>query len=306
MFSKRLISAVLLLGSVALLLFVLPATVGMLVLIGLSTVGLLEFYVIVNKAGIPAFRILGVGAGILLLVGTFLGLNAAYLLPRSVTGLAAEAPLLLLTLIVFAICVRQFPQKNNPQPLPTIAGTLLGIMYLPFLLSFFERLAFRWEPVGWTTPFGPAARALIVYLVLVVKASDIGAYLVGSTLGRHKLVPRISPGKTWEGLAGGLATGILVSVAFAAWLRHGAPGMPTSVIPGRLVIGRLDAWVLGALLSAIGVLGDLVESLLKRTAGLKDSGGIIPGMGGVLDVLDSLVFAAPALYFYLTWTTLGN
>jgi phosphatidate cytidylyltransferase len=143
---------------------------------------------------------------------------------------------------------------------------------------------------------------LIIYLILVVKASDIGAYLVGSTCGRHKLFPRVSPGKTWEGLAGGLATGVLMSVLFCAWLRLG-PVDPHTTAAGHLVIGPVDAWVLGFLLSAIGVLGDLIESLLKRSAGLKDSGNHVPGMGGVLDVLDSLLFAAPALYFYLRWAT---
>ena len=305
MFLKRLISAILLLGSVALLLFVLPAVLGMLVLTALAVVGLLEFYAMVNKAGIPAFRILGVGAGIALLAGTFLELNATCLLPDALGRLAVEAPAILLTVIVFAVCVRQFPQKNNPHPLPTIAGTMLGIMYLPFLLTFFERLAFRWDPVGWTSPFGNGARALIVYAIVVVKASDVGAYLVGRTLGRHKMVPRISPGKTWEGLAGGLAAGTLVSVGFAAWLRHGTPVLATSITPDRLTIGTADAWILGVVLTIVGVFGDLVESLLKRSAGIKDSGGIIPGMGGVLDVLDSLLFTTPVLYVYLLWATRG-
>lgn len=302
MFLKRLMSAVLLLSAVALLLFVLPAVVSMVVLSGIAALGLLEFYGILNKAGIPAFRWLGVGAGILLLAGTFLGLNASQLLPASLAPLTAEAPDLFLTVIVFAVCIRQFPQKNNPQPLPTIACTMMGIMYVPFLLAFFQMLAFRWDPVSWTTPFSPTARMLIIYLILVVKASDIGAYLVGSMVGRHKLFPRVSPGKTWEGLAGGLATGVLMSVLFGAWTRLGAPSADTTTA-GHLVIGSIDAWVLGFLLSAIGVLGDLVESLLKRSAGMKDSGGMVPGMGGILDVLDSLLFAAPVLYFYLRWAT---
>ncbi len=302
MFLKRLMSAVLLLSAVALLLFVLPAVVSMVVLMGVAALGLLEFYGILNRAGIPAFRWLGVGAGVTLLAGNFLGLNASRLLPASLAPLGPEAPALFLALIVFVVCVRQFPQVDNPQPLPTIAGTMMGVMYVPFLLAFLQALAFRWDPVSWTMPFSPTARLLIVYLILVVKASDIGAYLVGSTFGRHKLFPRISPGKTWEGLAGGLATGVLISVVFCAWLRLGAADAHTTAA-GRLVISPVDAWVLGFLLSAIGVLGDLVESLLKRSAGMKDSGGIVPGMGGILDVLDSLLFAAPVLYFYLCWAT---
>lgn len=295
MFLKRVISAIVLLGSVALLLFVLPASVSMLVLVAIAVLGLLEFYDILNAAGIPAFRILGTGAGAVLLAGVFVGLNAPQLLPPSAAGIAAEAFLLLVAAIVFVVCVRQFPQKNNPQPLPTIACTLLGIMYVPFMLAFFELLAFRWEPVSWTSPFGDTARALIVYTILVVKSSDIGAYLVGRNFGRHKLFPRISPGKTWEGLAGGLLAGVLMSVLVFWWLGRGQPHAAF----GRLAVTRADAWILGAVLASIGVVGDLIESLLKRSAGMKDSGRSIPGMGGVLDVVDSLIFAAPALYFYL-------
>ena len=297
MLLKRIISAVLLLGSAALLLFVFPAVMGVLVLMAATVLGLLEFYGILNKAGIPAFRLLGIGCGLALLAGLYLSLNAALLLPPSLARLAAEAPMLLFALILFAVCIRQFPQKLNPQPLATIACTMLGVLYVPFLLAFIMFLAFRWEPVAWSKPFGDTARALIFYLVVVVKSSDIGAFAVGRTFGRHKLFPRISPGKTWEGLAGGLAAGILMSVLIFWWLGRGQPH--TSL--GVLVVTRTDAWVLGAVLSSIGVVGDLIESLLKRSAGLKDSGSTIPGMGGILDVLDSLLFAAPALYFYLLW-----
>jgi phosphatidate cytidylyltransferase len=141
---------------------------------------------------------------------------------------------------------------------------------------------------------------VILYLIVVVKASDVGAYLVGSTCGRHKMFPRISPGKTWEGLAGGFVAGILASLALF-WLWENPASESHTAELGRLTLTFGHALFLGAFLAAIGVIGDLVESLLKRSAGLKDSGCIFPGMGGILDVLDSLLFAAPALYFYLRW-----
>lgn len=296
--SRRLLSAAALLGALALLLYVLPSVVSVAVLVALAVLGMLEFYVILNAAGIPAFRILGTIAGVCLLLVSYLSANGAGL------GLAAlplqdDLPMALLTAIVFAVCVRQFPQKNNPQPLPTIACTMLGIMYVPFLLAFVLRLAFHWDPTPWSSPFGPTARALLLYLIIVVKMSDVGAYAVGSTLGRHKLFPRISPGKTWEGLAGGLAAGILASVVFC-WMVRNSPGEN----PLRLLhLGGWHPWILGAVLGIVGVIGDLVESLLKRSAGFKDSGTILPGMGGMLDVLDSLLFAAPALFFYLRCVT---
>ena len=300
---RRLISAVILLGSVALLLYVLPCLVSVLVLMALSTLGLLEFYGILKNSGIPAFRNLGIAAGLAFILATCLATNASGVGWQRSAALD-ELPELVLTIVVFAFCVRQFPQKNNPQPLATIACTMLGIMYVPFLLSFVVLLAFKWSHVAWTDPMGQTARLLLMYLIVVVKASDTGAYFVGSTFGRHKLFPRISPGKTWEGLAGGLAAGILASLVFY-WL------MPRATLVDRAVFGNLtlafrDAWILGALLACIGVVGDLVESLLKRSAGLKDSGHLLPGMGGILDVLDSLLFAAPALYFYLRWFASGS
>ena len=118
---------------------------------------------------------------------------------------------------------------------------------------------------------------------------DAGAYFVGCAHGRHKLIPRISPAKSWEGLGGGVAAGTLASLLYF-WIFHG----PLSSI-------RMNGWdavVLGVLLSVIGTVGDLTESLFKRAAGVKDSGTYLLGMGGLLDVLDSVLFAAPTLYIY--------
>ncbi len=297
---RRTFSAVILLGGAALIMFMLPSLVGVAILFLMAITGLLEFYSILRAANIPAFRILGTVAGVILLAATYWSLNIQFFVSERPADLWKELPLLVLTLIIFSIFLRQFPQKNNTQPLPTISCTMLGLVYVPFLIMFFFLLAFRWTPVAPMAPLSPTAAWLLLYLVVVVKSSDVGAYFVGSLIGRHKLFPRISPGKTWEGLAGGLATGILASVLFSR-LAH-APGTdPGTITFGRVVLGSLDAWILGAFLAAIGVLGDLVESLLKRSAGMKDSGCLFPGMGGILDVLDSLLFAAPALYFYLRW-----
>lgn len=138
-------------------------------------------------------------------------------------------------------------------------------------------------------PVGPTGRMMVLYLVGVVKISDVGAYFSGCTLGRHKLYPRLSPKKTWEGLAGGVISSLIVSLLFYV-LAGGRLGV--------LHLGLIDALVLGCILPVVGVLGDLFESLLKRASGLKDSGSTIPGMGGLLDVFDSLLFGAPVLYAY--------
>lgn len=246
----------------------------------------LEFYKFLHQAGIPAFRAIGLTAGACLSAGVWL----AYLL---VGGTAAgEFEALALFLAVAVLCTRQLPRKNDPQPLITLSCTLLGIMYVPFLFNYFLKLVYGWEMPRFDTALGDTGRRIFIYLLAVVKLTDVGAYFIGSRLGRHKLMPRISPGKTVEGLIGGLATGLLASqVWYLAW--DGQFGL--------LRLSRADAWMLGLLLPAAGVIGDLVESMLKRAAGAKDSSSCFPGLGGVLDVLDSLLFAAPVLYIYLRW-----
>jgi phosphatidate cytidylyltransferase len=182
------------------------------------------------------------------------------------------------------------------QPVATAAATVLGFACAPFLLAFYLRLA-QWgchEPGA----FSPAGVFLAFYVSLTVKLSDVGAYVAGTTLGRHRLFPRVSPGKSWEGLVGGLAVAALASVAVVAAAR----AWPW--VPG----GPLAAWsltraaVAGVAFGLVGVLGDLTESLVKRAAGVKDSSGFVPGMGGILDVVDSLLFAPLCLDLFLAWT----
>ena len=297
---RRILSAIILLGGAGLLLFKIPSIAGVLVLIGLTVLSLIEFYNIQQNTGVPAFRNVGIVSGVALLAASYFSLNIGVLVNGTAPDAWCELPGLVMTTVIFIIFVRQFPQKENPQPLPTIACTLLGLAYVPVLLMFMMKLCFRWTPTTWSAPFSETARDLVLYLVVVVKSSDIGAYFVGSMFGRHKMFPRISPGKTWEGLAGGFGAGIIASLVVYWLWRAPQPGWPAADF-GMLHLSWPHAWVLAVLLSAIGVMGDLVESLLKRSAGLKDSGCICPGMGGILDVLDSLLFAAPALYFYMRW-----
>jgi phosphatidate cytidylyltransferase len=126
---------------------------------------------------------------------------------------------------------------------------------------------------------------LLMY-IFVVKSTDIGAYTAGSLFGKHKFSPKISPGKTWEGLAGGLAGSILVAIGFAAGF--GIMDWPMAI-------------VFGICLAFIGQLGDLMESMIKRDAQQKDSANIVPGFGGILDIIDSPLAAAPFAYLFFTW-----
>lgn len=248
----------------------LPLGGLVLILMVLVSIGMLEFYAMLDRARTPNYKIVGVLGGLLMVLATGLW-----------GGQGRHPEILVLYAVIAAVFLRQFPQKNNPQPLETISGTLMGVLYGAFLLNFITRMLIEWPGVD--------GRLLVLYLVVVVKVSDVGAFFIGCSCGRHKLIPRISPAKSWEGCFGGMLFSVVGSLIFR-WLAEGH----WSVI--RITIA--DAVGLGVFLAVMGIAGDLTESLFKRAAGVKDSGRIILGMGGLLDVLDSLLFAAPALYAY--------
>jgi phosphatidate cytidylyltransferase len=250
----------------------LPVSAVVVVFLAVCIVGLWEFYAFLDAAHIPHFKFIGLFGGVALILTTALCMRH---------GVAGDAELSVLSALTALIFLRQFPQKNNPRPLDTIAGTLMGILYVPFLFNFFTKLFLAWGD--------HTGRLLVMYLIVVVKFTDIGAYFVGCAFGRHKLIPRISPAKTWEGCLGGAFTGVAASVVFYLCAGHHFTGLNLQL---------RDAIVLGLILATVGTVGDLTESLFKRAAGVKDSGHLILGMGGLLDVLDSLLFAAPALYVY--------
>ena len=248
----------------------LPFEAHLLIILALVGVSMWEFYAMLDRAQTPHFKYVGLLGGLLMVLATGLW------------GRQGRHPeILVLYGIMAAVFLRQFPQKNNPQPLTTISSTLMGVLYGAFLLNFITRLLIEWDDTD--------GRLLTLYLIIVVKVSDVGAFFIGCSFGRHKLIPRISPAKSWEGCAGGVAAAVLGSLVFR-WL---AAGHWVSVH-----LGIADAVVLGVLLAVMGIAGDLTESLFKRAAGVKDSGRIFLGMGGLLDVLDSLLFAAPMMYMY--------
>jgi phosphatidate cytidylyltransferase len=157
--------------------------------------------------------------------------------------------------------------------IPALSVTLLGILYVSWLLSHLVLL--RGLPYG---------KEFLFYLLLVVWSGDTGAYYVGSYFGTHRLAPVVSPKKTIEGAIGGLIVSLLAS-CIAKW----------TFLP---LFNYRDCISLGILLAVISQLGDLCESLLKRAVNVKDSGTILPGHGGILDRLDGVMFAAPVLYYY--------
>lgn len=288
MLKQRLISGILIGLSVLWAATHLPALGEWILLLTISSFAQLEFYAMLKQAGIPSFRYLGVLAGGAMISATFFTIGPE---AGSMANSYRWENIVLLTTLL-AVFVRQFPQKYNDKPIETIACTLLGIWYVPFMFNFFTRLAFAWDVVTHRTLVSESGRMLCLYLIFVVKCTDVGAYFTGRLLGRHKLFPRISPNKTWEGFFGGMALALAVSLLFMQVCNWHL---------GQIHVRWIDAVILGLLLSVVGTVGDMFESLLKRAATMKDSSSLVPGMGGMLDVLDSLLFGAPVLYAYASY-----
>jgi phosphatidate cytidylyltransferase len=179
------------------------------------------------------------------------------------------------------------------EPLQAVASSLLGFIYIPFLFNFAAKLVFVVPGPGQV----PGAMVLL-WMIAVTKFTDMGAYIVGSMIGKHKMIPHVSPGKTWQGFGGAILFALLAGCGLYAFFREDMPNFAT----GLHVLGSWpQVIVLSIVLCLLAVVGDLAESVLKRSLGVKDSGQMLPGIGGGLDLIDSLCFTAPVLYFYLKW-----
>lgn len=179
----------------------------------------------------------------------------------------------------------------NKNPVADWAYTMLGQMYVALPLSMINILAFEVDG-QWGVSFDPL---LPLSIFIFLWTNDSGAYCCGSLLGKHKLFPRVSPGKSWEGSIGGCVLVLAVAALIGWWANSGEMTHQLSIA----------AWMgLGLVVVVFGTLGDLVESLFKRTLGIKDSGNLLPGHGGMLDRFDSSIMAIPAAVIYLYSLTL--
>lgn len=207
------------------------------------------------------------------------GVLVSCLVPAAFKGTTAVAIVSTAAVAVLVTAMAFYSRHKSVEGvIAATGGVLLSFVYLGLMAGFLLAIRREFEVVvlGW--------------VILMVKACDIGAYFTGKAIGKHKLIPWLSPGKTWEGLWGGVTLSALVGV-FGAML------------VARVTGDEVPAWwacaLLGATLGVVGQAGDLLESLLKRDAGKKDSGGSIPGFGGILDVLDSPLLAAPVAFWWL-------
>jgi phosphatidate cytidylyltransferase len=192
--------------------------------------------------------------------------------------IAASSLAFIIVFVMLLAALFQAWKKQSEDAIVRMAGTVLAMLYLGGLAWFIIAIRVK-HAVGFN-----GSTTVVLMILLAVKSTDIGAYFGGRALGRHKLIPWLSPGKTWEGLVFGLITAALVATAFTNSIHQPV----------------WKAALFGACIGGVGQLGDLLESLMKRDAQVKDSGHLIPGFGGVLDVIDSPLFAAPFAYLWFS------
>lgn len=197
--------------------------------------------------------------------------------------IAASSLAFIIVFVMLFSALRRALQRQPSEAIVHMAGTVLATLYLGGLGWFLIAIRVK------QSVFFEGQTIKIVFVLLVVKFTDIGAYFGGRALGRHKLIAWLSPGKTWEGLAAGVLTAGLIGMALAPFIGPGTSNGPDGLL-------WYQGLFMGMILGGIGQVGDLLESLMKRDAGVKDSGGLIPGFGGVLDVIDSPLLAAPFAY----------
>lgn len=260
MFEKRLISASILIVIIVLSLF--NIWVFNITITAFIVIGLYEFFTMLEKKGIMIYKYFGIGMGAIIPLS---------ILTRFEPTKKWELLFIVLTLIF--LIMMQFKRRENSGVIVDISTTLFGILYVSWFLSFLIKIRSFAEGVG-----------LLGLVLLVTKLGDIGAYLIGTRFGKTPLLPRISPKKSVEGAVGGLVFSVLGALAAKAFTDF----------------SYMHLLFIGIILGVLGQLGDLSESLIKRDCQVKDSGNILPGMGGILDEVDSLLFTAPAFYFYLS------
>jgi phosphatidate cytidylyltransferase len=242
---------------------------------------------------VPFFTILAAAWGLLAVLEFYRMSGVSRVLPLAVFGSAATVLFItyphctfrfvlpvLLTLTVTLSLVTLVFLRRKEGVFSGWAWMLGGILYVGWLLGLLVTLRLE------------AGRDWVFLALFATFGSDTVAYFIGKAIGRHKLAPQISPGKTWEGALAGVIGGIIISLLF------------TLDTPLQLPLSYWQAILLGALISVFGQLGDLAESRLKRNAGVKDSGGLMPGHGGLLDRMDSVVFAGAVVYIYCIFTVL--
>jgi phosphatidate cytidylyltransferase len=250
----------------------------------LAMVAVVEYFRMLARAKVPCHPALGLGVSLLYSAVLGWSLRQGSDGPIAWEGLCASLA------AAGAFTLRLRHPVAGKDPLIAVAVTVLGVVYAAVMFSFVARIIFLDGGAG-EGMVSEQGAFLLLWLLAVTKFTDMGAYLTGSVVGRHKMIPHISPAKTWEGFAGALVFAQLAGCGLYAWF------------PDALAVlgGYGHVVALGVLLAVLAVVGDLAESVVKRSLEAKDSGRFLPGIGGSLDLIDSVCFTAPALFLYLLW-----
>lgn len=272
---SRIFSTVILWSVILGSLYFFGAHAAVALLTVLAALTLYEFYGMLAKMGLRPFRFLGLSLGVLMTAGPYY-FDYYYDAPE----IARDIPVALLVAGLVISCFRALGERDATNRVETIASTVLGILYIPFMLQFLVAILMRDAESGENL-------ALCLWVVAVSKFCDVGALLTGLAIGRHKMAPSISPKKTWEGAVGGvlISGGVGAAIAYFA-----ADRLPASLTP-------TVAALVAAPLAIVTIVSDLMESAVKRRADTKDTGKLIPGIGGAFDLTDSLILTAPVAYF---------
>jgi phosphatidate cytidylyltransferase len=292
---KRIATALVLIPIVMFLVLRAPVPVLAVVTAAVALVTVQEFLKLTEPYGVHPLRLpayIFVGLFFLLLAASAAGETPQLSAVKFVLGEAfacAISPFIFLT-----IAMRRSPMSSA---YPAAAASAFAFAYIALPLGMLVQLRQQWAGAFW-----------ILYLLLIVWAGDIFAYFVGRSLGRHLMAPRISPKKTWEGAVASLAASLVVGILlFNHALQISSFLLRVGLIDRRDGLFGLEKpelrpiILLTIVLNLAAQLGDLVESLIKRGAGVKDSGTLLPGHGGMLDRIDALLFAAPLLWYYAAW-----
>jgi phosphatidate cytidylyltransferase len=251
------------------LLYFFGANGAIWIVAGITVLTLREFYGLLKHMGYDPFDKLG------------LTLGAAVILAPYYLGKYGVQTIDLLALSVIVFSIRILREREPQSRVETLAASLFGIIYVPMMLQYFIRI------LAIPGPSEHTGVVLFIWVIAVSKFCDVGALLIGTAFGSHRMAPVISPKKSWEGAVGGLLVSALIG-AGVAWGAHAY--LPVKFTP-------LFAGLLALTLGALGIVADLVESIIKRRATIKDSGATIPGIGGMFDLTDSLILTAPAAFF---------
>ena len=240
-----------------------------LVVVLLTAGGLYEFFYMVRKKEVPIYNYTGILIGVLIPVSIFTHFKPTH-----------NWELLFIVIGFLLILFMQFARRDNRHAILGLSTTLFGVLYVAWFFSFLVKIRLMLP--------GMEGVKLVGFILVVTKSADIGALLIGSSIGRHPLLPKVSPNKSIEGTVGAVLLSSCTALVFRSFL------------PAALHLPLWQVFFIGAFFGGLGQLGDLSESLIKRDCGVKDSGKFLPGMGGVLDVIDSLLFSAPAFYLYMS------